>query len=104
MEGRDCVRRAREPIVEEAERRREAERMRERVWRRRGREEGDVGTPIKVRSWWEKVDRTGRSDSLGRWTGFSGLVGDKGWLRIMTPPHWGITQLVAWLSATTSGV
>lgn len=103
IEGRDLVRRAREPMVEEAERRREAERMRERVWRRRGREDGVVGTPIRLRSWWEKVDSTGRSVSLERWTGFSGLVGDRGWLRIMTPPHWGTSQLVAWFSATTRG-
>lgn len=50
IEGRDSVRRAREPIVEEAERRRVAARMRMRVWRRKGRDVGVDGVPRRLRS------------------------------------------------------
>jgi hypothetical protein len=118
IEGRDSVRRAREPRVEEADRRRVAARMRMRVCRRRGREAGVEGVPRRLRSWWEKVRKAGRREVRGRCGGFergfavvlsvsvsvsgSGLVG-RGGLRMKTPPHCGIIQLVALLSFTRSG-
>lgn len=103
IEGRDSVRRAREPIVEEAERRRVAARMRMSVWRRKGREVGVVGVPRRVRSWWEKVMKAGRRESLDRCGGFDGFSVGSGWLRRKTPPHWGMIQLVAVFSFTTMG-
>lgn len=100
MEGRDSVRRAREPIVEEAERSREAARTRIRVCRRKGKDVGVVGVPRRVRSWWEKVIKAGRRDSFARCVG---LDGDWGGLRRKTPPHWGMIQLVALFSLTSRG-
>ena len=88
MEGRDSVSRAREPMVEEAERRRVAARTRISVWRRKGREVGVVGVPSRVSSWWEKVMKAGRNDSLDRCGGFDGFSpDDNGGLRRNTPPH-----------------
>lgn len=66
IEGRDSVRRARDPIVEEAERRRVAARMRMRVWRRKGRDVGVDGVPRRLRSWWENVRKAGRRASRAR--------------------------------------
>lgn len=51
MEGRDSVKRAREPMVDEADRRSVAARTRMSVCRRRGREEGVLGVPRRVSSW-----------------------------------------------------
>jgi hypothetical protein len=71
IEGRDSVRRAREPIVDDAERRRVAARMRMDVWRRRGREAGVLGVPRRVRSWWENVIKAGPRESWERWAGLN---------------------------------
>lgn len=87
IEGRDSVRRAREPIVEEAERRRVAAWMRMSVCRRRGREVGVVGVPRSVRSWWEKVRKAGRRESLDRCGGLDRFSSSRGGLRRKTPPH-----------------
>jgi hypothetical protein len=45
MEGKDSVRRASEPIVDEAESNKLAARTRIDVWRRSGREAGVLGVP-----------------------------------------------------------
>jgi hypothetical protein len=63
MEGRARVRRAREPSVLDALRRRPAERTRIRVERRRGREP-DEGAPRRARSWVENVSIAGRRSEL----------------------------------------
>lgn len=87
MEGRDSVRRAREPMVEEAERRSVAARTRISVCRRKGREVGVVGVPSRVSSWWEKAMKAGRKESLDKCGGFDGFSPDNGGLRRNTPPH-----------------
>ena len=107
MEGRATVRRAREPMVEEAERRSEAARSRVRVCSWKGKEGGDWGAPSRERSWWEKVRRAGWMVSLVRWGGVVGVrVGSGGGvgLRMVIPPHCGMSQLVARLSFTIRGV
>lgn len=50
IEERDWVRRAREPIVDDADNNKVAARVRIEVWRRRGREDGVAGVPRRVRS------------------------------------------------------
>ena len=87
IEGRDSVSRAREPMVEEAERRRVAARTRIRVCSRKGREVGVAGVPSRARSWWEKVMKAGRKESLDRCGGFDAFSPDNGGLRRDTPPH-----------------
>jgi hypothetical protein len=105
IDGRDRVSRARDPIVEEAERRSDAVWTRVRVCKRRGSEGGDAGVPKRARSWLEKVVMGLRSDSLERWEGFAGavVVDARGGLRIATPPHCGMSQLVARFSLMIRG-
>jgi hypothetical protein len=105
IDGRDRVSRARDPIVEEAESRSDAVWTRVRVCKRRGSEEGDAGVPKRASSWWQKVVRGARRDSLERWEGFAGVVvvEARGGLRIATPPHCGMSQLVAPFSLIIRG-
>ena len=78
MDGKWILRRAREPIVPEALRRRPADRTRTRVIRRSGRELLS-GAPSRDMSWFENTNMAGRKSSMLDW--------------IITPPHCGISQL-----------
>lgn len=103
IEERDWVRRAREPIVDDADRSKVAARVRIEVCKRSGREDGVAGVPRRVRSWCENVRRAGLRDSLERCGGLIASPELTGGLTIATPPHCGTIQLVARLSLTTSG-
>lgn len=103
IDERDWVRRAREPIVDDADSNKVAARVRIEVWRRSGREDGVAGVPRRVSSWCEKVKRAGLRFSLARCGGLITSPAVMEGLTIATPPHCGTIQLVARLSLTTSG-
>ena len=89
MDSRFRVRRTRAPRVEEAERTRAVARSRLRREIRRARLGGEGGTPRREVSWEAKVSiAASRSEAVRTWESL--LVG----LRICTPPHCGIVQLL----------